>query len=427
MRVGFSESDITPKNLPVELSGYGYFLNRMGTSVESPLKASVLTFEDEDGIQAAICGADVISVDQETVSKVSQAVTKLSKGKYADATILINPSHTHSGPASFNFVGAGGYNSEYVDNNLVPGLARNIVDSFNSATEGEIGIARAAVEGLSYNRTGDEFVDNRITSIRADAERLAMGGLHFACHPVVYGKNSTVISSEYPGYARRVFKDRVGTDTELWLSGCYGDIDPLVNKTRKGQTSKADVELLGTEIGLEAADLYSTVITEAGKLCVASTVVEVPINTEFELDPAVEVEVYRESRRLSKEQDLSPLKRWLEAVAPAVNANQSNSTHVPVTLIGVGRVVFAGLGAEVYSQTGVAIEQQHPSVQIVTLGGSNENKGYIPVREEYDREAYAARSSAFIFGRKPLSPNSEIVFREGVEAEIGKIVEALAA
>ncbi|HUS25912.1 MAG TPA: neutral/alkaline non-lysosomal ceramidase N-terminal domain-containing protein [Nevskiaceae bacterium] len=418
MRIGIAEGNINPANLPVELSGYGYFLGHMATSIETDLTASVVTLEDPDGTRAALCGVDTISVTQDTVAKIKSDVDKLSGGEFADTTLIVNASHTHSGPAAYPLIGAGGYNAGYVDNVLVPRLASSIIRSFQDAAEGEIGIARTILDGASYNRADNAQIDTRVTAIRIETERAYAGGIHFPCHPVVYGRNSDVISSDYPGYARSTLKERTGTDAELWLTGCCGNVNPESIRTRQHQTTRADVESLGNAIGEKAAGLLPQIVAADGALRTQETTVDLPVNTDFELDPAKEVEIFRAVRRLAKDQDLSPVKRWFEAVAPAVNENEEKSLVIPVAMVAIGGLVFAGFGAEPYSQTGLAIEQAHPQLQIVTMGTTNSNKGYIPTRDEYDRHSYGARSSSFIFGRKPLAAQSEEVFRHSVNAAL---------
>jgi Neutral/alkaline non-lysosomal ceramidase, N-terminal len=415
MRIGSSEVDITPTNLPAELAGYGYFRDRQAIVVEHALSATTLTFEDDSGNRAVLIGTDTHSVDADIMAKVSDLLTTKTDGELADTTILLNASHTHSSVGTHHLIGVGERHDTYVDTILVPNLADAIIASFDSATDGEIGIARIETEGLSYNRAGGKNLDRRVTAVRVDSEHQRIAGIHMPIHPVVYGGNSTVISTDFPGYARDALRRQANTSQELWLTGTAGDIDPFVNKTHKGNTSLEDVSALGETIGHRAADLYQEVKLGGGALRANQTMIEVPVNTAFELDPEREAEAYREARKLPKTQDLGPLLRWLKVAEPIVNGNTAPTIAVPVTIIAIGKMVFAGFGAEIYNETGRAIEQAHPDLDIVTTMVSNEHLGYIPPRHEYDADAYAARSSAFIFGRKPLTPDSETIFRTGVD------------
>lgn len=421
MRIGSASAPITPEHLPAELAGYGYFRDRQSTAVEKHLNATALTFEDSSGNQAALVGMDTHSVDEETVKNVRDLIDQKTDGRLANVTILLNASHTHSSVGTHHLVGAGERNDTYISAVLAPRLADIIIKGFDAASDGEIGIARMATEGINYNRTGAPNVDSRVTAIRVDSERQRIGGLHMPIHPVVYGGNSTVISPEFPGYARDVLQQLTGVNHSIWLTGSAGDIDPAINQTQKGNTSRDDVVALGEVIGRHASELYELTQTDTGNLRTRQTVVEVPVNVDFELDPEREAEAYREARKLPKTQNLDPLKHWLSVAEPIVNGNTAPTIAVPVTAIAIGKLVFTGFGAEIYSQTSRSIEEAHPDLNLVTTMISNEHLGYVPPRHEYESDAYAARSSAFIFGRKPLTPDSEEVFRAGVSKVLSEL------
>jgi len=421
MRLGVASAVITPPE-SVDIAGYGYYLDRTSTGVRDDLAATVLTFENEHGARAALCGVDLLSVDAETVAKVRQAVSAESRGELDQAVIMLNASHTHSGPGIRKLYGAGERSPQYIDQQLVPALASTIVRAFRSAADGEIGIDRAVADNLAYNRTGGSSNDQRVTTIRMDSDKHRLVGAHFACHPVVYGRNSTLISGDYPGQVRHMLQRTLQPDAVLWLTGSAGDIDPVVRKELGDTATPADAEKLGETIGRHAADMYDSLRLGSGRLRVDETTVYLPIDTAFELDPRVEEEAYREARGLSRTHNLDMLVQWLRRVAPVVNENSAESLEIPLTIVGIGHLVFVGLGAEVYNSTGLAIESDHPDLSIVTIMNSNEHQGYVPTADEYAKNSYGARSSSFIFGRKPLSPASEPVLRAETSAAIARLM-----
>jgi hypothetical protein len=421
MKFGFSRCDISPV-LPIELAGYGYNLHRVARATDGALEASAIAIEDTSGSRAVLCALDLISVDQLTVTQIeAEVATQLGE---SSPTILINASHTHSGPATHRLYGAGGYNSQYINQILKPRLSATIVEAFGQISDGEIGIARESANGLSYNRTAETAHDQRVTAIRINAERMTMAGIHFACHPVAYGRNSLVVSSDYPGAARHKLLQGNNAVNRFWLTGCAGDLDPLVRKQRKDRTDLADKENLGYAIGNYAADLYPSVPMSSGKLVSSSTVVEVPVNTDFELNPKRELLAYREARKLPKLTDLSHLRKWLKDMAPIINSFESDTISVPVTTILIGKIMLVGFGAEIYNGTGLELESGFPGYKLVTMMTTNEHLGYIPPESEYLRNSYAARSSAFIFGRKPLTASSEEIFRTGVIKTLSALTTA---
>ncbi len=415
-RFGFAERDITPDldKRPYEMTGYGYNIGRFAESVNDPLAASALAIEGDDGQRAALCGVDLLGLDSEAINGVREAM-RASMPDADDVTILVNTSHTHSGPVSAGTVtGAGKFDREYVYGTAVPRVASAITGAFKNLHEGEIGINRAETEGLSFNRVNGESHDPRVTSIQIVTEELAIAGTHFACHPVVLGPKSKVISRDFPGAVRDTRRGENPLERQFWLTGFAGDIDPEINRERKGATTTADVLALGSAIGGIAIDLRDKTRLEVGGLRTLETSVAVPVNLDFELDPESETEFYRELRKIPKANDMTPILNWLKEVAPGVNAYDSETLDIPVMAIALGDIVFLGVGAEIYNETGLAIESAFPELQIANMMLGNDCLGYVPPAKAHDEQQYAARMAAFLFKRPPFTRDSETVLRAGL-------------
>jgi hypothetical protein len=233
-----------------------------------------------------------------------------------------------------------------------------------------------------------------------------------------------VISSDYPGAVRQALCRNTLAAHQFWLTGCAGDIDPTIRRELGENTTQHDVENVGVEIGHHAVNLYRQIATHGDGLRSFSTEITVPIDTDFELVPKRELAAYRDIQRIPSKNELEVLSRWLAYVAPIVNENPAEIISIPMTVIAIGNLVFAGFGAEIYNATGLAIETAHPTLEIVTMMNVNEHQGYVPTAEEYDTNAYAARSSAFIFGRRPLTVNSENVLRADASRAIMRLMES---
>ena len=415
MQVGYSTLEITPSRRPFELAGYGYFLNRMSTDIDSPLLVQVIAFSDEKGRRAALCGIDVLMIHEDTYQRIKERVVSLSHGSLEDVTILLAPSHTHSGPATYPMIGLGGMNWEYLEQEFIPVVATAIVNAFEDSSEAEVGSERMETEGLSFNRTEgeDEVIDHRLSILRINTERGSLGSLHFPCHPVIYGRGSTVISSEFPGRARMIVEREMGIKA-TWLTGFCGNIDPEVNRFSKGKTNQADVDSMGRRLADGAIQLFSEVKTGAANLWTFSAQIELPIDGAFRLIPDQEVEVYRKAKKLGKKEGLEPIRRWFEMVAPLVNQNLDLKVKIPVDGIGLGSIVLLGVGAEPYSELGLLVEKLLPELTIFCIGTCNGNVGYIPTVDEFERNSYGVRNGSFIFERKPLLQESGQIFTENI-------------
>ncbi len=408
---GAETVDITPGE-PIPLAGYGYNLpsNRLSTDIAGRLAATVLVVDDGEN-RAALCGVDLLSVDQHTAAAVQEAV---NANQERPTTVLINASHNHSGPATRVLYGAGGYNWSYTERVLAPSLSGAILSAIDNTQPGAIGIARAHAPGLNFNRTGGESLDDRVTAIRVDHEKGHIAGAHFACHPTVLGPKSTLISPDYPGFARDTLAQDTGVKTTLWHTGCAGDINPYVRKDPGCKRSLEEAKSMGTAIGHLAADLSQEVKVQEGNVFTHGMTVHLPLDIDFELKPEVELDAFCEARRIPADKDVNAVGRWLEEMAPIINYSSAETVPIPVTIIGVGKLAFIGFGAEIYNSTGLKIEEAFPDLDVVTMMTSNGHQGYIPIEQDYEGQAYAPRTSPIAFGRRPLLRSSEGILRSAV-------------
>lgn len=406
MRIGYAECDITPPN-GTELAGYGYFLNRRSTGVEMPLIASALTLDDGNQL-AAVCAADVVGVTPEATQHIQDAIQARLDRPF---TLLLNASHTHGGPATRPLYGAGGYNQDYVDTQLVPTLVRAIIQSHQTDSEGEIGIGRTRVDDVSHNRTHGNHLDSRLSVVLASTERRTINGLHFPCHPNVYKDKNTLVSPDFPGFARLLTQNwMTENDRTFWLTGCAGNIEPnTMASTAAGRTEFQTAKDIGARLAERAAEERANVAAQQGLLRVLQTTISLPINTEFTLNPAHETEVYRRVRNKAETQDLSYYKDWLSSFEGLINTGTDREVPIALTVIGIGRLAFVGFGAEIFSDTASRLETALPELTIVSTMTTNGHEGYVPPAEQYMYDDYAPRQSAILFGRKPLRPNSESI------------------
>ena len=94
--VGFGREDITPED-SVPLSGYGNVLYRMSARVLDPLYSTCVALQDENGERLLIFQLDIINTGASLTDSIRYSVEKAT-GVPGDH-MLINATHTHSGPA----------------------------------------------------------------------------------------------------------------------------------------------------------------------------------------------------------------------------------------------------------------------------------------------------------------------------------------
>lgn len=247
--------DITPRE-PVWLAGYA---GRTGPSegVIQPIHAKLLTIEDAGGTRLAIVTLDLIGVPR----PLRDAVESMAREKHgiAPGNLLINASHTHSGPMMRNYrppKGGGkelpGYLNVPEDQHAlrvrqVNELHALLVKSLDDLLADNLSRLEPAKLVWSHSRCGfamnrrtpgepgnwrnfpnpDAPVDHEVPVLQvrsADGKDLKAVLFGYACHATVLGLMQ--ISGDWPGFAQQYFEADHPGSVAMFLNGCSGDQNP---------------------------------------------------------------------------------------------------------------------------------------------------------------------------------------------------------
>ena len=96
MKAGFGVVDITPR-IGVQLYGFGPYLNRHAIAVRDRIEARAAAFESAGG-KVVVVGCDLCLFHGGIAAKARKLIRE-AHPELEDKDILINASHTHSGPA----------------------------------------------------------------------------------------------------------------------------------------------------------------------------------------------------------------------------------------------------------------------------------------------------------------------------------------
>jgi hypothetical protein len=209
----------------VELTGWGYYIERRWQRVHDELNATALVAEDS-ARQAILLTLDLMLVDERftraTRSHISEA-TGVPPG-----AILITCSHSHNAPAAGGLLGVGECDPAYED-----WASRQAATAAIMAWRmREPATARAAhtfVHALSYNRTRPGgTVDPCLTVLRVDRRDgtpLAIVA-NFGAHPTV----ATVlrpwdVSRDIPGVVCDALETAYPASLALYVQGACGDVN----------------------------------------------------------------------------------------------------------------------------------------------------------------------------------------------------------
>lgn len=265
--------DITPQK-PVWMAGYA---SRKSPSdgVRQAIFAKCIAVEDADGHRLAIVTLDLIGVTKEM--RMSLEKYAKTKHKLLDHELLINASHTHSGPAIRTFqppgggaerVGAGSIPDAEAEQRAQDVIANNAVLDEKLKALIDDAIASLAPAQLSYSHARCGFSMNRrspiggeirnsphadgpvdqtvpVLQVRDDKGELKAVLFGYACHATTMGDMK--IHGDWPGYAQAYFeKDHPGV-MAAFLNGASGDQNPYPRRIevfleRHGQSMATAIE-----------------------------------------------------------------------------------------------------------------------------------------------------------------------------------------
>jgi hypothetical protein len=266
---GWAEVDITPP-LGIALGGRAGPVTK-ANKVMDPLYAQLLLLKDAKGAGFILVSFDVIGLPHDLSDRIRADLVH-ETGVSWDL-IVLNASHTHSGPYTLRSLMAGVGPAPKIEVDYFDSLEEKIISAVREASK-TLKPARVEVfEGKSdvgINRRGkneqgersirpdptgpydDKLWVLRVTPVNSDSAPAVI--FSYACHPVlVYGHNFAAISADFPGAARRALRESLGTNAHVqFVQGFAGNIRPRVvadlEKNKFRTSTPQDVQRAGTDL-----------------------------------------------------------------------------------------------------------------------------------------------------------------------------------
>ncbi|MDP6038702.1 MAG: neutral/alkaline non-lysosomal ceramidase N-terminal domain-containing protein, partial [Candidatus Latescibacteria bacterium] len=394
IKAGVSEVNITP---PVGISMCG-FAGRKGPSesVHDELFARALVLDNGE-TQVAIVGADVISFAPDLVARIRKLVAEATG--ILEGHVLLNGSHTHSGPTVMAFRCMGDRDEAYEDV-LCRKVVGAIVMAVDNVEPAVLSLGRAPVR-IAYNRR--ELRDGRIVLghhpngpeapwvdvLRVNREDETPLAVVFvtASHPV--NLSSLVISAEFPGYAAQFVRENLGGAMPLFLQGCCGDI----NCSPKDKTFEC-TQRLGALLGAAAVTAaINAQPIEGGVLAVENRRVELPlmipdvdVAAKAYEDATVGLERAREDKAITPyqlRQRFEGSVGWAEDYVKASREGGKPTQAFEIQAILIGNMAVVGYPGEMFVDYQLSLEEGSPFDRTFAVAYSNGCIGYVPTADAY--------------------------------------------
>jgi Neutral/alkaline non-lysosomal ceramidase, N-terminal len=286
-KVGLASVKITPEQ-PLFMAGYAS-RNKPFEAIHDDLYAKALVLDDGQGTRTALVTTDLIGFRGADAQPLRETIAE--KTGIKATSIIINSSHTHTGPAlSRSDLSAEG--REHTERTLayLKQLQDKIVELVAQAAKDmrpaklswgtgvvhfvmnrrEFTVDRGVILGV--NPRG--LADRSVPVLRIDGADGKLRGVVFgaACHNTTLGGNHYDISGDYAGHAQRLIESQHPGATAMFMQGCAGDANPYP------RGSYEIAEQHGVELATEVARVLSTKLSPVrGPLKTAWSEVALPL------------------------------------------------------------------------------------------------------------------------------------------------------
>jgi len=397
-KAGVANIVITPKQ-PLWLAGYAN-RDHVSEGKLTDLYAKALVLEDETGKQAVLITADLLSIPKaasDTIRKHLATRFHLSKSQ-----IIINASHTHTGPVLanalvdiypfdesqqkkiveytstlcnkiVNMVGKALHSMQEVDIYAGNGVTRFQVNRRNN-------IEAALTSQIELKGPNDYAVPViKLVNKRGKLIAIAFG---YACHNTVL--SGYQFSGDYAGYAQLALEKTYSGATALFFQGCGANQNPLPRRTIQ----------LAKQYGEELAASVKRVIDEDMKLLTpqlqtAYVEIDLPLNVTSKEELLVKAK-----QPLERYQ-----KAWVLRLLKKMDAGDSliTSYPYPVQVWTLGEQPIFTLGGEVVVEYAIELKRLF-GPEIFVLGYSNDVMAYIPTLAILREGGYEGETSQIVYG-----------------------------
>ena len=420
LRAGVAVVNITP---PIGIWMTG-FAARPGPAngVHDELYARAVVVES-GGAKVALVALDIIQPDEAIVSRVRFTVEQWTG--IPTENILLNSSHTHSGPSTYRFNGMGNYDEAYCDV-----LGRKIATAIKLAADqlqparlrfGKEHVAighnrrqRRANGSIGMGENTEGAYDPTVYVIRFDFDhRGPVVILSHAAHPVILGGGNLDFSADFCSYACRSVEEGLGDDSmAMFFQGCCGNIN-----ADRGDGSFEQAAKMGNKLGAAALNAAMNSESVSGEtIGAALEVVQLPL-----VDPPSVEEAEETLRQFQETHEKAVaggshvnitiqegLTNWASRVLACAKEGKKERTQtIILQSVRLGDIGIAASEAETFIEIGQAIQERSPFEHTIALGYTNGCIGYLPTAAAYPEGGYEVATAIRYYGLLMMSPESE--------------------
>lgn len=438
---GWSEVEITPP-LGIALGGRGG-PTTAAKKILDPLSAQIVYLKDAKGTGFVLVSFDLIGMSHDLSEKIRLDLVHELGVPWN--LIVLNTSHTHSGPYMIRSLMAG------------VGPAPEIeIQYFNALEEKIVSAARAAAKSMTpvqveiFNGNSDLAMNRRGKNKKGETAMLpnAQGPIDpnlwimkltpengnapavvfsYACHPVLaYGFNFSAISADFPGVARNVLREKLGKNVHAqFVQGLAGDVRPRIvadlKNNRFRAPTPADLQKAGTDL---AKDILTALKSQGETLALNfAAAADRPFLPRAQPPPRETYEKMRAEAVAKTNKFLTAVSDyWLSCYDSGFGFAKGDAWPAGLIRLSDNQWVcyFAGEPCVEWREK---ISQWLPGKKIVPFGYCQEGLSYLPTEEMLPRGGYEVLESNRARRSTPAqhAPGIEEAVRESLQRQLAFI------
>lgn len=412
LKAGFARTDVTP---PLGTPISGYFLERHAKGVLDPLYANAVAVSNEKETVLLIA-ADLIGIRRPYAERIGRLIAE--RTGVPTGNIFLSALHQHT---AYTLNDDNAYNLN--DPAFLDVLLRKLTDlaEMAIADQSEATVGAAAEElktpigfvrryfaedgsihtnpfsSVKITARVDE-ADNTVRVVRFFRPRAAdIAILNFSTHPdVISGEK---LSADWPGLARTRMEQALGDVHCLFFTGTQGDSNHIDYLKPQGERFVGDgrydhARYMARCVADTACALWEGIVpSQDDTLYADSRVIYNRTNTEG-------IEDYDKYRAYYDDYEAGKIKNaHITDLAYASRIIKLRKAPiflpVPLTVVGVGGVVFVGFGGEAFTAYGAAARALAPDKFVLCSVCTNGYEGYFPTEKAFREGGYEPKSSLF--------------------------------
>ncbi|MEE9306941.1 MAG: hypothetical protein V3V57_05355 [Spirochaetia bacterium] len=424
LNIGWGRQNITPR-FATPLAGFVRREEKSTEIVADPLFVRAVIMKSGRG-KALLLSFDLLGFNREVSGALRAKIRENTD--FEDEEIILACTHTHSAPPTIELTKSGKINPVYI-HLLIERTSMAVREAMGKNYTVCCRYTSFHLPEVSVNRRDSSRATNDLLSLLQFQEDGRTLGtiIHYSAHPNSVCENR--ISADYPGYICRQLENELGLPFAFFLLGAAGDTNLLINEfsyREMEQFGQIIFESIRTNldrgelIDTDAIDLHSSELTvylepytNIKRLTRKIKDINDFIIRYIRMEPRKHLKknlIYRTVSQILDKKDLSDgdaetvhfvalaLLENNQKNLSALTKNSPRSAQVRVQFLSLGGVIFAFVGAELFSNSDFELQSRFSGRKILLCGYLDPLIGYISPAEEYEKGGYEIDEAFLFFG-----------------------------